>query len=158
MTITFAGHKDLYGPPTLMDALKKAILFYTAGHDEPVTFLLGLYGKFDVLCAEAVRDLKATHPNFVSVFVTPYLDDRRLSDPLTSKLYDVSEYPPLENTPLRFAISKRNAYMIQKSDVVIAFVSHTWGGAYKSLQMAKRACKTICNLAQTVGVIDKPVV
>ena len=63
--------------------------------------------------------------------------------------YDEIIYPEIENKPLRFAISYRNQWMMQKADIVIAFVEHDWGGAYKTYQYAKRKGKRIFNLANT---------
>ena len=42
-------------------------------------------------------------------------------DLIDSKLYDSTLYPPLENVPYKFAISKRNEWMINESDLIIAF-------------------------------------
>ena len=67
---------------------------------------------------------------------------------LDRHLYDSSVYPPIENVPMRFAINKRNEWMINQADLVIAYVDHTFGGAYKTLQYAKRKKKQIINLAE----------
>ena len=50
--------------------------------------------------------------------------------------------------PKRYAILKRNEYMIERADVVIAFVNRNFGGAYKSYDYAKRKNKKIYNLAK----------
>ena len=63
------------------------------------------------------------------------------------KLYDEIVYPELESVPWKFAISKRNEWMVEQADIVIAFVDHDWGGAATTLQYAKRKKKTIINLA-----------
>ena len=63
-------------------------------------------------------------------------------------LYDSIVYPPIEKTPPRFAISKRNEWMISKADLVIAYVSRTYGGAYQTLQFARRKKKRVINLAE----------
>ena len=36
--------------------------------------------------------------------------------------------------------------MMTKADVVIAYVEHEYGGAYRSLQMARRKKKRIINI------------
>ncbi len=63
------------------------------------------------------------------------------------KLYDETIYPELEKVPYRFAISKRNEWMVDNSDLVIAFVSHSWGGAATTYRYAIRKKKQIINLA-----------
>ena len=57
--------------------------------------------------------------------------------------YDSTTYPPLENVPPRYAIVRRNEWMVQESDVVISGVTHGWGGAAKTLDFAKRKQKII---------------
>jgi hypothetical protein len=70
----------------------------------------------------------------------------RIKELLKNDLYDISVYPPLEGVPLRFAISKRNEWMARKSDLVIAYVKHNFGGAYKAVEFAKRNGKRIINV------------
>ena len=61
-------------------------------------------------------------------------------------LYDASIYPPIENVPPKFAILKRNEWMMTNADLIIAYIKHDYGGAYKSLQVAKRRKKNIINI------------
>jgi len=61
-------------------------------------------------------------------------------------LCDTSIYPPIENVPPKFAISKRNEWMMISADLIIAYVNRSYGGAYKSLQVAKRRKKKIINI------------
>ena len=140
--VTFCGHGDLYGVDneifrnSLYEEIEKQIKL---GATE---FLLGGYGQFDSLCARTVKKLKEKYAHIKSVLVIPYLD--RKYDYLD--LYDCTEYPPIEKTPKRCAILKRNEYMVEKSEVIIAFVEHSWGGAAKTLEYAKRKKKTIIEL------------
>ena len=59
---------------------------------------------------------------------------------------DTSIYPPIEQVPPRFAISKRNEWMMANADLIIAYVNHEYGGAYQSLRVAKRRKKKIINI------------
>ncbi|MBQ3489992.1 MAG: hypothetical protein IJA86_05345 [Clostridia bacterium] len=59
---------------------------------------------------------------------------------------DTSIYPPIEQVPPRFAISKRNEWMMANADLIIAYVNHEYGGAYQSLRVAKRKKKKIINI------------
>ena len=58
-------------------------------------------------------------------------------------MYDVTIYPPLENVPKRLAIIKRNEWMVDHADVIVAYVLHEWGGASTMLQYAVRKGKEI---------------
>ena len=107
-------------------------------------FLLGDYGDFDKLCAKTLKSLKNKYSHIVCVCVTPYMERE-----YNKNLYDFSEYPPLEKVPKRLAIIKRNEYMIDKSDVVISYITHTFGGAYTSFKYAKRKHKDVIMLAES---------
>ena len=61
---------------------------------------------------------------------------------------DSSIYPPIESVPLKFAIAKRNEWMMENADLVIAYVNRNYGGAYQSLQIAKRRKKKIINIGE----------
>jgi len=85
------------------------------------------------------------------LLITPYITEshqKKLNeDPQIKALYDAIIYPPLESVPLRYAISRRNEWMIEQADLVIAFVTHTFGGAHKALSFAQRKKKKIINLS-----------
>ena len=57
--------------------------------------------------------------------------------------YDETVYPPLESVPRRYVILRRNEWMIQRCDVLVAYVTHGWGGAAKTLAYARKRKKTI---------------
>ena len=65
-------------------------------------------------------------------------------------MYDAVVYPPIEDTPPKYAISKRNEWMITKADLIIAYVNCKHGGAYKSLCFAKRKKKRIIKICEVV--------
>ena len=54
----------------------------------------------------------------------------------------------LDSCPPRFAIDRRNRWMVERSDIVVAWVEHTRGGAYKFLSLAQRKKLKIINLAK----------
>jgi uncharacterized phage-like protein YoqJ len=97
------------------------------------------------MAASVVWELKREHPEIQSVLVLPYID-RKVS---TDK-YDSTTYPPLETVPKRYAISHRNRWMVDQSDVVIAYVTHGWGGAAKTLDYARHKHKTIFNYGDSI--------
>lgn len=107
------------------------------------------YGNFDNTCAFIIKNLKRYYNNIKSVYVTPYIIQsyaNRLKDIANSELYDEIIYPGIENVPLKYAVCARNKYMIDSSDIVIAYVINNWGGAYRSLSYAKRKHKNIIYL------------
>lgn len=140
MTVTFCGHgKYNYGEEVrkrLSDEVEKLI---SEGAD---TFYLGGYGQFDGLAAGVLTELKEKYPHIKRILVIPYLNrDYYMRN------YDESLYPPLENVPYKFCISKRNEWMVKKSDILLCYIRFTFGGAYKTFEIAKRAKKKIINLS-----------
>ena len=81
------------------------------------------------------------------LFITPYLNNNYSTLETAKLYYDGIIYPPLENVPRRFCISKRNEWMVDEADFVIAFVKYSWGGAAKTLEYAKRKKVEFFNLA-----------
>lgn len=138
MTVTFCGHSEL--------ARYDEVRSWLARTMEPLildgadTFYLGGRGSFDALAAGVMRELKKTYPHIRIVLVLAYLNRSVDSDG-----YDYTLYPELENVPPRFAISKRNERMVEMSDAVVAYVTHDWGGAARTLDYARRKRKAIYN-------------
>jgi uncharacterized phage-like protein YoqJ len=148
MIITFAGHAFISSNNRIKEIVKEQIKNHvdSSGH---ITCYLGGYGNFDEICACACRELKQEHYDIEVVYVSPYLslqEQAKIKEMQRSGLYDASIYPPIEKTPPRFAISKRNEWMMTNADLIIAYVNHSYGGAYKSLQVAKRKNKKIINI------------
>lgn len=136
MLVTFCGHKDVLYKEQVNEKLAAVVAaLIEEGASE---FYLGGYGDFDYMAAKIVRELKKDRPDIQSTLVIPYMDRD-----YNKELYDGSIYPPLENTPLRFAILKRNEWMVDQADVVVAYITHDWGGASKTLEYAQRKKKRI---------------
>lgn len=94
-----------------------------------------------------VKRFKNDFPEIELIFITPYLDKNYSKLEFAKYHYDDVIFPPLENVLRKFAILKRNEWMVEKADLVIAYVMYSWGGAVKTLEYAKRKKKTIINLA-----------
>ena len=109
------------------------------------TFYLGGYGNFDRICFDVLTKLKQQYTSIKRVFVTPYIYNYDKLKNL-SITYDDTIYPPIENTPLRFAIDKRNKWMIQSSNLLICYVANTFGGAYNIYKYAKNKNLEIINI------------
>ena len=136
MIVAFCGHNDVANPDDVRRWLE-----HTVGdliQRGATTFYLGGYGGFDRMAASLLRNISANNPTVESILVLPYLNREAEDD-----LYDVTIYPPLENVPKRLAIIKRNEWMVDHADVIVAYVLHEWGGASTMLQYAVRKGKEI---------------
>lgn len=143
--VTFIGHRDFHPDRELKMQIQGILSTF---EDKQVDFYLGGYGDFDSFAKRCATEYKRTHPSARLVFVTPYIGkwiDRR-KEYLQCE-YDEILYPQLEGVPYRFAINKRNRYMMDVADVVIAYVAVDFGGAYQSLEYARKHNKRIINVA-----------
>ena len=144
MNVTFCGHAQV----AQIEVVKAWLCAVTQRLIEQgaTTFYLGGYGAFDSLAAAVLREQKKRYPQIELVLVLAYLDARK-----NISAYDNTVYPPLESVPRRFAISHRNRWMVDTSDVVVAYVLHDWGGAATTLRYAKRKKKQIISYCKEGG-------
>lgn len=105
---------------------------------EPMISCWGGYSGFDQCAASVVWELKQKYPHIHSTLVLPYLDRK-----VDGTKYDGTTYPPLEKVPKRYAISKRNEWMVSEADIVVAYVTQNYGGAATTLAYARRKKKEI---------------
>lgn len=144
MTVTFCGHSKLYKTDSFskwLDVILPSLIEGGAG-----TFYLGGYGAFDGLAAAAVRKQKKIYPHIELILVLAYLDRE-----IDASRYDSTTYPPLEKVPRRYAIVRRNEWMVSVSDVVISGVLHSWGGAARTLEFAQRKNKVVLQYPAQAG-------
>ena len=148
MTIAFAGHSVICSNDRVKEMVKEQIR-NSIIDVKFVTCYIGGYGDFDEICACACRELKRERSGIEVVYVMPYFslpEQLKIKDMQNCGLCDTSIYPSIEKVPPRFAILKRNEWMMTNADLIIAYVEHSYGGAYRSLQFAKRKKKKIVNI------------
>ena len=147
MIITFCGHSDFLFSDDVKQQLKN-ILLNEIRKNPTCKFYLGGYGDFDGLCLRTLKELKNDFPEIELIFITPYLDKNYSKLEFAKYYYDEVIFPPLENVPRKFAILKRNEWMVNEADLVLSYVTYSWGGAAKTLEYARRKKKTFINLAE----------
>ena len=133
----FAGHSSIFGTEDLPAKLKKEIVNLIENHNV-TTFYNGGKGDFDWLCAKTIQELKKEYSSIKSYCILSYMPKEKDEYDNTLKIFDDTIYPDIEKIPPRFAIIKRNEWMVKNSDFMIAYVNYPWGGAYKTLQYAER--------------------
>ena len=140
MTVTFFGHRD--APKEIEPTLRTTLIDLIENKNVTV-FYVGNNGNFDIMVHRQLEDLSRTYPITYNV-VLAYL-------PTTKSEYDdyTNTILPegIETAPKRFAISWRNKWMIEQSDIVVTYVTHTFGGAAQFKEMAKRQGKTVIELS-----------
>ena len=137
---TFFGHKECYDlkQQVLQDAIEDLIV---QGVD---TFYVGHQGQFDALVYYCLKELRIKYPDICIAVVLAYLPTQKAEE---DELSDTM-YPEIEGYP-KFAIERRNRWMLSKSQFCICWINHTWGGAHKFAQQAKRRGLTVINLGNT---------
>ena len=153
MTVcTFAGHREVY-QANIADKLDEAISRIIK-NDDCFRFLVGGMGDFDGMCSSAVRRAKRNYPKKqISLeLILPYLT-QELNE--NKSYYEISYddvVVPIELAGVHYksAITKRNRWMVDKSDWMIAFVYRDFGGAYTSLRYAEKKGLQIINLAKEI--------
>ena len=145
LIVSFFGHSK-----TIIDINQEDFLSILENivKDAPVEFLLGMYGDFDFFAYACAKEYKKRHPNAKLVFVTPYIHENYCLLEDAKERFDEIVYPELEKVPKRYAIIRRNEYMINESDFIIFYVTHHHGGgAYMALEYAKRKNKPYINIS-----------
>lgn len=119
--------------------------------DEGVnSFLVGNQGSFDSIVLHTLRLLKGKHPHITYNVVLAYMpgvkEEWSAYEPMETL------YPEgLETVHPRYAISWRNKWMLQESDVVVTYITHSWGDAAQFAELAKRKKKRVINIKSPVG-------
>ncbi|MGI5884863.1 MAG: hypothetical protein ACOX83_07865 [Candidatus Spyradocola sp.] len=135
-TVAFFGHRVVSDPEQAAAWLERVVAaLYGRGARQ---FFLGGYGAFDALAARAVLAERGRHPDVSAVLVKPYLLGGPAPFPGMETLY-----PPLEGVPPRYAIARRNQWMVENADVVVVYVQRGFGGAAAALRFARQRRKEI---------------
>lgn len=142
MIVAFCGHSKVSDVNAVSDWL--LVTCQQLIEEGAETFYFGGYGSFDSLAHQTILKLQKNHKGLTSVLIMPYLNwNVDISE------YDETLYPPLEEVPPRFAISKRNEWMAEQADIIISYITHDWGGAIKTFEHARRKHKRIINYKGT---------
>ncbi len=141
MTVTFFGHKDT--PKNIEPTLQTTLIDLIENHNAAV-FYVGNNGNFDTMVRRQLEDLSQTYPITYNV-VLAYLPVKKSEyDDFTNTILP----EVIETIPKRFAISYRNKWMIQQADVVVTYVTHSFGGAAQFKEMAEKQGKTVIELSE----------
>lgn len=140
-TATFIGHNECFGvsKEQVKDAIRELI-------GKGVTdFLSGGQVGFDRLCGRCVYELKKDYPQINNYLVIPYLSFNIYD----KELFDSIIYPDgFEKYHYKAAIPARNKFMVDNSGYAICYITHSWGGAAKTYERAKKKQLCIVNLGE----------
>lgn len=142
-TVACFGHSMVPGNilPLVQDTIRSLLA------DDPETeFLVGNQGQFDGIVYHVLKSLEEEFPDVQYKIVLAYMPGQK---------EDWEPYPPertyypegLELVHPKYAITRRNRWMVEQCDTVLCYITHSWGGAAQFVHKAERSKKEIINLA-----------
>lgn len=143
MVCTFFGHREVF--ESIENDLQRVLIDLIKNKDVNL-FYVGNQGSFDALVQRNLKFLKAIFPDINFYVVLAYIPKEN-SKTSINKFSDTIYPDGLEFTPLKYAIDKRNRWMLDKSEYVVTYVKTTFGGAYKFKNLAEKKGKIVINLA-----------
>ena len=148
-TVIFFGHRqidDVFKIEKQLEALIRELLLTK----EYVEFLVGRDGEFDQLVSSTIRRCKRNtrDDNSALVLVLPYATaEYRNNEQSFHEYYDEIEICAASaEKHFKSAHQIRNRSMVDRSDLVIFCVEHNSGGAYQTMQYARKVDANIINL------------
>ncbi len=144
--VSFIGHRELHRIKYIEDKLERLIRDLLC-KKEYVEFYVGRNGDFDISAASVIKRVQknfGAHDSSL-ILVLPY---HAKDEEYYKKFYD-EVWIPIENkTHFKAAITKRNEWLTDNSDLLIAYVENEYGGAYNTLKHAEKKGVQIVNIAK----------
>ena len=152
-TVTFFGHRYIDNPLRVEELLEEHIR-KLIDENKYVEFLVGRNGDFDRCISSTVLRVRKNYRNDNSslVLMLPYPTAEYLNNEEYFHDYytDVEiSYKASKSHP-KSSIQIRNREMVDIADLVICYIEHNEGGAYKTVKYATEQNKPIINLADCV--------
>ena len=149
-TVSFFGHR-LVERASEIEVGLEILLHDLITHKQYVEFLVGRDGEFDLLAASAIRRAVNQYGcgNTSLILVLPYMKaEYRDNEQSYLDYYDEVEIcADSSEVHYKSSIQVRNRCMVDRSDLVVCCIQHKSGGAYKTMQYAKKQGKQVRNLA-----------
>lgn len=144
-TVSLFGHREIDDLRRLEDLLYP-ILKELMDTDAYINFLIGRNGEFDEYVASMIKraQKEVGRKNSDITLVLPY----RVADlEYYEKYYDDVLIPDsVHGAHPKSAITLKNRWMIEHSDLVLVYVERKKGGAYAAMKYAQKWNKRVFNL------------
>ena len=148
---SFTGHRKIKDEhkKELPQLLARAVLY---AYEKGVRCFLsgGAYG-FDIIAAREVLRFRATHRDVRLIMLLPCpqqadMWNSHLQSDYEYVLREADETVYVSDSYSAECMKKRNAELVSRADMLVAYVSHMRSGAGQTLNFANRAKKTVYNL------------
>ena len=139
MVCTFFGRRN--APSSVKEKLSEIINdLIKRGYDE---FYVGNNGNFDFYVQSVLSDIVITNCKVCFTVVLSRPDEKAIFAEQIFTLFPDG----LEKTPPRFAISKRNDWLIKKSQIVVAYADNRFTNSQKWVEKARNKGIDVINIA-----------
>lgn len=148
-TVSFFGHRKITDSIEVEKRLDKLVreLIRTKEYME---FLIGRNGDFDTLVSSVIRRAieELDYGNAAHILVLPYQTAEFCDNTDSYKDYytEVEICEQAAAAHFRAAIQIRNKAMVDRSDLVVCYIEHNSGGAYKTIEYAHKQHKPTVNI------------
>lgn len=146
-TVCFFGHRYMEQMCGVEDKIEN-LLGELLRSKPYVECLIGRDGEFDILAASVIRrlDKRLGRGNCSMVWVQPYAKCRKDEEFLCAYYDEIEVCESSARAHPKAAFRIRNEEMIRRADMVVVYVTHEGGGAYRALQYAQKLGKIIVRL------------
>lgn len=152
-TVAFFGHRYIDNLLKVEELLEEQIR-KLINEKEYVDFLVGRNGEFDQCVSSTVLRVRKNvrDDNSALVLMLPY----PTAEYLNNEEYFHDYYTDVEISYAasiahpKSAIQIRNREMVDRADIVICYLENNHGGAWQTVDYAKKQEKTIVNLAEYI--------
>ena len=136
MTCTFFGNRDAPDVSTIL----REVLIDLIENRKVDSFLVGNNGRFDDIVIKELAMLQQRYSHIRWSVVLAYM-------PRQKNMIFPTIYPEgMENVPPKYAIARRNKWMIEQADCVVAYTRYTTGGAARCRGLAEKKGKIVIDL------------
>ncbi|MBO7292630.1 MAG: hypothetical protein J6V07_01705 [Clostridia bacterium] len=140
MTVTFFGHRDT--PDSIRQKLRE-VLICLIEKEGARHFYVGNEGAYDRICQAVLAELQKQYSlDYTVVFAYMPTHQSHGEGPPTLLPEAAALAPP------RFAIERRNAWLVSQSDLAVTYVISSYGGAAKAKGRMQKAGKRIIELSR----------
>lgn len=139
---TFFGHRDC--PSSIKPKLCEVLINLIENHAVDM-FYVGQQGAFDAIVRSVLKELVSVYPHICYAVVLERMPPNR--NALDTRDYSDTILPEgIESIHPRYAIAWRNNWMLNQSDFVVTYITHSWGGAAQFAEKAARMNRYIINI------------
>ena len=149
--VSLFGHRELHAHKKVEDKLTE-ILCELIRTKEYIEVYVGRNGEFDRFAASVVKCVikDFSYGNIGMTLVLPYPDkDMEYYD----TYYDSITIPEcVARIHPKGAITQRNKWMVEESDLVVCYVERESGGAYSAVKYAEKLNKRVVNIGNAENI------